>query len=325
MLDDPGIGRLGIGVIDDGIALEVRHVQHFRLKAHGAELQIAQSEIEILIDGTGIDDPVRHGVPLFPVLQIIRIQSHFDTVQHALHHLRVAAHGDSLIQGVEIVVVKGQPHRQSLDDERRQLRAGSSPLFLGIALDQFLIDIRSHQADGLFFQILRFRDPGLFPLLSDALFRFLRRHHAPHLIEGIHVERKRVQLPVVIGHGRIGIAVELRELSHVIPHFLIVGVEDVRAVFVDVDAFHFFRIDIACHLRTTVDDHHALSGFLCLVGKHCTEQSGTDNEIIYMFHLISPMILFFYYNNGLTDPNIVPSFYFIPASAGFSPAGEDPW
>ena len=94
---------------------------------------------------------------------------------------------------------------------------------------------------------------------------------------------------MVIGHRRVGVAVKLRKLPNIVPYFLIVGMEDVRTVFMDIDALHFLRIDIACHLRTAVDDHYALTGFPGLMCEHRTEQSGTDDEIIYMFHIISPI------------------------------------
>lgn len=69
------------------------------------------------------------------MLLIVRIQAHLDAVQQVGNHLGVAADWDSLIQGIEIVVVKGQAHGQALDDEGGQIFAVAAPLLLGVALD----------------------------------------------------------------------------------------------------------------------------------------------------------------------------------------------
>ena len=85
------------------------------------------------------------------MLLIVRIQAHLDAVQQVGNHLGVAADWDSLIQGIEIVVVKGQAHGQALDDEGGQIFAVAAPLLLGVALDELLIDVTAHERDCLFF------------------------------------------------------------------------------------------------------------------------------------------------------------------------------
>ena len=68
-----------------------------------------------------------------------------------LHQLRVTADGNALIQGVEVIIIKGQSNRQTLDDECRKILTVTSPLFLCIALDQLFKNVSSDQRNGLLF------------------------------------------------------------------------------------------------------------------------------------------------------------------------------
>ena len=68
-----------------------------------------------------------------------------------LHQLRVTADGNALIQSVEVIIIKGQSNRKSLDDECRKLLTVTSPLLLCIALDQLFKNVSSDQRNGLLF------------------------------------------------------------------------------------------------------------------------------------------------------------------------------
>ena len=68
-----------------------------------------------------------------------------------LHQLRVTADGNALIQSVEVIIIKGQSNRKSLDDKCRKLLTVTSPLLLCIALDQLFKNVSSDQRNGLLF------------------------------------------------------------------------------------------------------------------------------------------------------------------------------
>ncbi len=56
--------------------------------------------------------------------------------------------------------------------------------------------------------------------------------------------------------------------------------ENMRTVAVNLNALNFFRIDIAADMVPAVNHQNLLAcpfGFLC---KHCSVQTGTDNQII---------------------------------------------
>ena len=68
-----------------------------------------------------------------------------------LHQLRVTADGNALIQSVEVIIIKGQSNRKSLDDKCRKILTITSPLVLCLAHDQLFKNISSNQRNGLLF------------------------------------------------------------------------------------------------------------------------------------------------------------------------------
>ena len=112
----------------------------------------------------------------------------------------------------------------------------------------------------------------------------LGSHHAPHLIEGVHIEGKAVQLSVVIGNRRIGEPVELSEPCDIVPDLLVIGMEDMGAIDMDVDALHFLCIHIARDVGPLVDHQHLFSGIGSFPGEHSAIQTGTDHQMIVFHH-----------------------------------------
>ena len=199
MLDDSRPRGLPVGIVHRCVSLEVRLIQQLGLKAHAPVFQRAQAEAVERVDGSGIDHPLCLTIQRFPILQIVAVQPHLDPIQQPLHQLRVALGGDSLIQGVEVVVVEGQPHREPPDDEGRQILTVASPLLFGIPLYKLLKDITAYQRDRLLFEVFRLAGNFL-PLLGDFRRSLLRCHNPPHPVEGVHIKRQAVELPFVIGH-----------------------------------------------------------------------------------------------------------------------------
>ena len=284
MFNDAGPGCLPVGVVDGSVALEVGHVQYLRFKPDRAVLQRTQFVIKISIDGAGVYHLVRQRVPGRLVRQVVHPQLHLNTGKHILHHFGITAHGDALVQGIKVIIIEGQPHRQSLDNEGGKLGTGPSPLLLGVALHQLLINVRTHQGNGLLLQILRLGDPGSFARLLDLCLGLLRGHHTPHLVEGVHIEGQAVQFPMIIGHRGIGKAVEFRKSVYITPNLPIVSMENMGAIDMDVDALHRFGVNIAGDVIPALDDQHGFSRVVGLPGKHRAEQSRTHHQIIVMLH-----------------------------------------
>ena len=95
---------------------------------------------------------------------------------------------------------------------------------------------------------------------------------------------------MVVGHRTVGVAVELCKLVHILPHGLVVGVEDMRAVAVHIDALHILGVDVARDMIALIDDQTLFACLFGLVGKHGTEQTGTNDKIIILFHAFIPLL-----------------------------------
>ena len=56
---------------------------------------------------------------IITVLQVIGVQPQLYAIQQAVNDGIVSANGNALVQVIEIIVVKGKPHRQPLDNKCR--------------------------------------------------------------------------------------------------------------------------------------------------------------------------------------------------------------
>ena len=287
VLDDAGVGHGGIGVVYHGVALVVGLGLHLGLEAHGAEVEVAVTILEELVELAGVDDLRRHLLPVGAVVEEIGVDAGVDALKQSVDEAVVASHGNALVEVVEIVVIVDQPHGQSLDDEGGQLGALAPPLLLGVALDEALVDVAADEREGLLLEVARLGGSlgahlgqGLGALLLDLGGGLLGCYHAPHLVERVHVERQVVEPSLVVGHGRVGVTVEGHDAVDEVPHALVGGVEDVGAILVDVDAFHILAIDIAAEVWALVDDKAAGTSLMGEVGEGGTEEAGAHDEVI---------------------------------------------
>ena len=283
MLDDAGPRGLAVRIVDGGVALEAGLVEQLILKPDGAVFQRAELVVKISVDWAGVDDLVGQCVQRGLVFEVIGVQPNLDAVEQVGDHLRIAADGNTLIQCIEIVVVKGQPHGQALDDERRQILAVAAPLLFGVALDELLVDVAAYKGDGLLLEVLRLVG-DLAALLLDLGGCLLRRYNTPHFIKGVHIEGQRVELTLIVGNRRVCKAVELGKPGDIVPDLFVVGVEDVRTVFVDMDALHALGVDVARNVGALIHDQHGFAVGLGLMGEDGTVQAGADYQII-IFHI----------------------------------------
>ena len=164
---------------------------------------------------------------------------------------------------------------------------GPSPLLLGIFLDERLEYILADKQEGLLPEVAWHGDPCLRHLCAGFCFLLLDDSHSlfrcsdtPHLAEGVHVEGQVEELAVIACDRAVGIAVEWHKPIHIVPHLLVVRVEDMWAVFVYVDALHTFLVDVTAKVRAFVYNQASLSPTRGFVGKRSSEQAGTNYEIV---------------------------------------------
>ena len=79
----------------------------------------------------------------------------------------------------------------------------------------------------------------------------------PYFCERVHVERQVVEVILVVDDGAVRVAVELGEAAHIVPDFLVVGMEDVRAVLVHVDSALLVSVYVPRDVAAPFD-HEAL-------------------------------------------------------------------
>lgn len=246
VLDDARVGDLALGVVDHGHALVVLLVERLGLKAQAAVLQRAKLKVVERVDGAAVD---RLGGDIGlggDQLLVLHAAAHLDALEHVGDHLGVAAHGDALVAVVEVVVVVGKAAGEALNDACGQVLA-----------------VAAHEGQRLLLQVLRLADALGGHLLGDFCFGVRRRDDTgPHLGKGVHVEGHVVHVAVEVGDRRVDVVVELGEAVDVVPDVFHGGVEDVRAVAVDLDTLDVLGVDIAGDVIAAVDDQDRLAGAL---------------------------------------------------------------
>ena len=297
MFDDSRVGLVVTSVVDDGISLIVRGIFCARLETDRAPVEFAESEVKIFVDGSRVDEFVGNLAPVTLVFgKEVYSSASLDTGEQAVDELVVAADGDALVLVVEVVVIEHEAYREALDDERRQVLATAAPLLLGVFLDEFLKDIPAHKRERLFFEIrglAAVQDGERFGLLLlDFRLCFCRSQHAPHLVERVHVEWQVVKLSLVVGNGAVRVAVKFHDGIHEVPHLLVAGMEDVRAVLMDVYPLDVFAIDVTAQLGSFVYDKAFLARLVGAIGKCSPKQTRTDDEVIVIIHILSPPYFF---------------------------------
>ena len=80
-----------------------------------------------------------------------------------------------------------------------------------------------------------------------------------------------------VGDRRVDVVVELGEAVDVVPDVPHGGVEDVRAVAVDLDALDVLGVDVAGDVVAAVDDQDRLAGALGGVGEDGAREAGADD------------------------------------------------
>ena len=290
VLDDAGVGDLALGVVDHGHALVVLLVERLGLKAQATVLQRAQLKVVERVDGAAVD---RLGGDIGlggDQLLVLHAATHLDALEHVGDHLGVAAHGDTLVAIVEVVVVVGKAAGEALDDARGQVLAVAAPLLLGVALHERLEDVAAHEGQRLLLEVGRLADVLGGHLLGDLGAGVCRRDDArPHLGEGVHVKGHVVHVAVEVGDRRVDVVVELGEAVDVVPDVLHGGVEDVGAVAVDLDALDVLGIDVAGDVIAAVDNQDRLAGALSGIGKDGARKAGADDEVIVLGHGYAPL------------------------------------
>ena len=99
-------------------------------------------------------------------------------------------------------------------------------------------------------------------------------------------------MPSIIGNRTVRVPVEGDNRVDEIPDVLVIRMEDMGPIFVHVNAFYLFTINIPTELGTLVDDKAFLPVFMGEISEGRTEEPGTDDKVIVVEHGYYPLILF---------------------------------
>ena len=90
-------------------------------------------------------------------------------------------------------------------------------------------------------------------------------------MEGVHVERHVIVFALIIGNWHIDIVIEFSELIHIIPDHLIRSMEDMWSIFMDLNAFNLFCVDIARDITAFFNDEDFIALFIKFISTGCSE------------------------------------------------------
>ena len=228
VLGDSSIGNVLVAIIDDRVALIIPDTaEHLEIQC-----AIGKSAFRIVEPGvqwTAVEDMIEFALALHGEACA---QMHGDTlvIQDALDDLCITVLRHALVFVIEVVVVVIESQWQALEDTGGQVAGVDTPLLQCIALKEGLVDIPADETQRLLLKRSGF-DDGAVGDIVDIGARLSRPEGlAEELIDSEQVDRQRKDLALRNSFDAVDIGHEFREPAKIIPHFLIVGVEDMRAI-----------------------------------------------------------------------------------------------
>ena len=80
VLDNAGIGNVGISEVHDGVTLEIWHVERILLESHTAPFQLSEAIIKVFVNLTSIENMVSNTLPILAIVKKIRINTCLNTI-----------------------------------------------------------------------------------------------------------------------------------------------------------------------------------------------------------------------------------------------------
>ena len=158
-LMDARVGDFLIRVVHDGCALEIADGEDFLLEIKRAPRQFAVGEVEVAIEGPGVDhgDVSDYGrlVERLRFVEEIGVKGDRDVVvvRHAFDPRGVPVGRQALICVREVAVVVGVAHGEPGDDLGGQFARVGLPLFGGVTAYECLIQRAADERDRLLLEV----------------------------------------------------------------------------------------------------------------------------------------------------------------------------
>ncbi len=121
VLDNAGVGNIALGVVHNGVTLEIGFVDDFLLKAHGAVVELTEAVAVELVYFSREDNRVGKAFPVSPVIKEVGTGLCLNAAEQTFYKFIVASDGYALVLVVKVVVVEHEADGQTLDDKCWQI------------------------------------------------------------------------------------------------------------------------------------------------------------------------------------------------------------
>lgn len=250
-------------------------------------LQPTKTVVEKFINFTSEYNVRGYMIIFLPIFEIICIDLYFNTLKKGVNQSVISTYGYSLISIIEIIIIVSKAHGKSANYKWRQISAFTAPLLFSVPFYKLFINIYSDQRNCLFFKVAWLKYSITchsfackFSLRFNFSYRFSRSDYTPHLIERVHVERQIIKLAFEISQRAIRIPIELDKRIDEVPYRFIVGVEYMRAVFMDIYIMNILTVNIPAKMRTLVYDKTFFPMSSCEISECRSKKSRSDYQII---------------------------------------------
>ena len=135
-------------------------------------------------------------------------------------------------------------------------------MFLGIALEKCRIELFANKREAFFLEVLWIGNAGLSRLFGDKFLGLFGVHiGAVKFVNSIKIDRHWIEFALVASIYSVSIVVKLGKFGDVLPDILVLGVENMRTIFVNFDASLFvgIAIDISGDMIAFLDDEYVLA------------------------------------------------------------------
>lgn len=285
VLVDARPGNRPVGVVDDGIALVVFCGAVNPFKLDGAIAEASFGVAEKSVERAGVEQVIE--TPCGTRAQVRSGELFFQmngdgwVIEDAANDLRIALGGNSLIFFFVVVVVVVETNGETFQYRRREVFRMTPPLFNGVAFEEGLVKLRSEQFQSLFLEILRLADVGI-SQGSDEGLRLIGAHCFPEeLIDRQQIDGHGEHAATRAGLDAVDEWAKVSEAIDVSPDTVIVGVENVRPVFVKHHPGFGIPLGMAipCNMRTFVPNFDGtLHAFDELTPENGARKSGSYDK-----------------------------------------------
>ena len=276
------------GLVDAADGLHPRDVARLELELQRAVRQLAELELEVLVDRARVDDVVEPRAVEDPREVAAGDDLDARVREHLGHHRGEAVLGHRLEAVREVAVVVVGARRDAAADGRVELGGVEAPLLARVAAEERLVELATDAREDHLLGVVDAPDL-LGARLEEPRHALGVEIEIVEPVDGRAVDRDGDERAVDAREHPVLVRAPLGERAQILDDVLGVGMEDVRPVLVVAQPIRRKRIvGIARDVRSLVDDQDAGAELACKpLGDRAAGQAGADHEKVVHLYLIS--------------------------------------